>query len=70
MATLDEQRDLSFQNAKADERLWSTLRDTHEGTAADHEELAAKAQAKAAQGRARRRDESKGCRRQRPRRPH
>jgi hypothetical protein len=33
--TADEQRDLQLANAQGDERLWSSLRDLHEGTAAD-----------------------------------
>jgi hypothetical protein len=34
IVTPDEQRDLQLANAQADDHLWSSLRDLHEGTAA------------------------------------
>jgi hypothetical protein len=52
MVTLGEQRDLKTENAKADERFWSLLKDLHESTASDHEGMATAAQSAAADGRA------------------
>lgn len=52
MVTADEQHDLKLQNAQADERLWSSLREINEGTIADHKQLIAHAEATVARGRA------------------
>jgi uncharacterized protein (DUF885 family) len=51
MVTADEQHDLKLENAQADERLWSSLREINEGTVADHEQLIARAEARVARGR-------------------
>jgi hypothetical protein len=40
MVTLDEQRALQLENAKADEQFWSNLHDVHAGTVEDHRGLA------------------------------
>jgi len=52
MVTLDEQRALQLDNAKADARFWSSLADMHAATAEDHKRLIAKAETKAAASRA------------------
>jgi hypothetical protein len=52
MVVADEQQSLKIENAQADERLWSSLRDMHEGLAADHETLAADAERKIRENRA------------------
>lgn len=52
MSTLDEQRELKLQNAKADERTWSALRDMSAAQAHDQETLSATAKAAAEHQRA------------------
>jgi hypothetical protein len=44
MVTPDEQRGLQIENAEADERLWSGLRDVHADQIEGHKALVAKAQ--------------------------
>jgi hypothetical protein len=51
MVTVDEQHALKLANAQGDERVWSSLRDLHEGAAADHQRLIATAEAAVASGR-------------------
>lgn len=41
MVTPDEQRSLQEENAKDDERFWTTLQDMHAGTAEGHKQLIA-----------------------------
>jgi hypothetical protein len=41
MPTIEEIRVLQLENAEADERVWSTLQDMHESTAADRMALRA-----------------------------
>jgi hypothetical protein len=52
MVGADEQQSLKLENAEADERLWSSLRDMHGDLAADHETLAADAERKIRENRA------------------
>jgi uncharacterized protein (DUF885 family) len=51
MVTADEQHGLKLENAQADERLWSSLREINEGTIADHKQLIANAEATVARRR-------------------
>jgi hypothetical protein len=44
MVTADEQHSLKLENARADERLWTSLRDMHESSVADHKRLIATAE--------------------------
>jgi hypothetical protein len=44
MVTPDEHRALQLENAKADDRLWSSLRDMHQEKADGHKGLIATAQ--------------------------
>jgi hypothetical protein len=50
MVTLDEQQAVKLENAKAEERLWSNIRDLHAGTVEDHKGLAAIVERKVAKG--------------------
>ena len=52
MVTADEQHNLKLENAQADERVWSSLRDMNDGTIADHKQLIARTEAAVAQHRA------------------
>jgi hypothetical protein len=52
MVTLDEQRALQFENAKADEQFWSSLHDMHASTVEDHKGLAVNVEDRIAQGHA------------------
>jgi hypothetical protein len=52
MAMTDEQRALQLQNAEADERVWSSLRDISQEQADDHKALAAEAERVAANSQA------------------
>jgi hypothetical protein len=49
---LDEQRQLKFENAEANERFWARHRDYLQGTVTDHGGLAAKAERAITTGRA------------------
>jgi hypothetical protein len=51
MPTIDEQREVKLENAKADERVWSALQDINEEQAQGQEQLSASAAAAAAKGR-------------------
>jgi hypothetical protein len=51
MVTVDEQRALQLERAKADEKFWSTLHDMHADTVEGHTALANRAERAAAEGR-------------------
>jgi hypothetical protein len=48
MVTLDEQRAVKLENAKADMRFWASLQAMHAGAAEDHKRLIASAEARVA----------------------
>jgi hypothetical protein len=50
--SLDEQRELKLETAKADEQTWSSLRDVNAASGQDHERLSAKAKAAAERAKA------------------
>lgn len=52
MVTLDEQRALQLENAKADEQFWSSLHDMHAGNVEGHKALAATVERAVADGQA------------------
>ncbi len=52
MVTLDEQRALQLENAKADEQFWSSLHDMHAGNVEGHKGLATSAGRAIAEGQA------------------